>query len=59
VSVAGDLVSLVPAALEIAKLLKDGDVEKAEKKTKALAQSIALKKATRVAAKAAGKALKK
>lgn len=50
-SLASDLLSLVPAALELVKLLTAGEADKAERKAKALAQAIALKKATREAAK--------
>jgi hypothetical protein len=53
-----DLLSLVPAALDIIKALTAGDAEKAAQKTKALGQAIALKQTTRAAAKAAT-ALKK
>ena len=58
-SVTSDLVSLVPTALELVKMLRAGDVAGAEQKTKALAQGIALKKATRAAAKGAAKVLKR
>ncbi len=46
-----ELLALVPDALELARLLFAGDYDKAERKAKALAQSVALKKATREAAK--------
>lgn len=58
-SVAKDLLPLVPVALDLVQMLRDGDVAGAEQKTKALAQGIALKKATRAAAKGAGKVLKR
>lgn len=50
-SVASDLLQLIPAALELVRLLHAGDYDKAERKAKALAQAIALKKATRAAAR--------
>lgn len=50
-SVASDLLSLIPAALELVKLLHAGEVEKAERKAKALTQAIGLKRLTREAAK--------
>lgn len=53
------LLPLVPAALEIVKALTAGDGEKAAQKTKALGQAIALKVATRAAAKGAAKAIKR
>jgi hypothetical protein len=55
-SVASELLSLVPAALELVKLLRAGEVDQAERKAKALAQAIGLKKATRAVAKAASAA---
>ncbi len=51
VSLATNLLGLVPAALELVKLLTNGDAEKAERKAKALAQAIALKKLARETAK--------
>jgi hypothetical protein len=45
------LLELVPAALELVKLLTRGEAEKAERKAKALAQAIALKKLAREVAK--------
>lgn len=57
-SVASELFSLVPAALELVQHLRDGDTDKAERKSKAISQGIALKKATRVAAKGAKKLAK-
>ena len=45
------LLALVPEALELVRLLWDGNYDEAEHRAKALAQSIALKKATRQAAK--------
>jgi hypothetical protein len=48
-----ELLQLVPAALELVKLLTAGDVAKAERKAKALAQAIALKKAARELVKVA------
>ncbi len=51
VSLATNLLGLVPAALELVKLLTNGDAEKAERKAKALAQAIALKKLARESAK--------
>jgi hypothetical protein len=56
VSVA-DLMPLVPVALELVKLLRAGDVEAAERKAKALAQEIGLKRGTRAVAKATKKAV--
>jgi hypothetical protein len=46
-----DLLKLVPLALELVQLLTSGDADKAERKAKALAQAIALKKLARAAAK--------
>ena len=55
-SVASELLGLIPAALELVDLLRKGQHDKAERKAKAIAQAIGLKKATRAAAKAAGRA---
>ncbi len=46
-----ELLSLVPEALELVRLLWDGNYNEAEHRAKALAQSITLKKTTREAAK--------
>lgn len=54
-----ELLALVPTALEIVKALTAGDADKAALKTKALGQALALKQATRAAAKGAKKALGK
>ncbi len=54
-SVASELLSLVPMALDLVKLLYAGDYDKAERKAKAIAQGIAIKKSTRAAAAAARK----
>jgi hypothetical protein len=51
-SVASDLLALVPTALDIVRLLHAGDEAKAERKARVLAETIALKRATRAAAKA-------
>jgi hypothetical protein len=45
------LLELIPEALELVKLLFAGDYAAAERRSKALAQSIALKATTRAAAK--------
>lgn len=45
------LLEFVPAALELVKLLVDGQADAAERKAKAIGQAIALKKLTREAAK--------
>ncbi len=50
-----ELLQLVPAALELVKLLTAGDAARAERKAKALAQAIALKKGARELVKAARK----
>lgn len=46
-----ELLSLVPLALDLVKLLTQGDAVKAERKAKALLQGIALKKLARETAK--------
>ncbi len=50
-----ELLKLVPAALELVKLLTNGEVDKAERKARALAQALALKKGARALVKAARK----
>lgn len=45
------LLDLVPAALELVKLLTQGEAGKAERKAKALAQALLLKQAAREQAK--------
>lgn len=54
-----DLLPLVPAALELVKLLRAGEVDKAERKAKALAQAIGLKRGTRAVARATKQAIEK
>lgn len=49
----GELAALITAALELVQLLRAGDVSRAERKAKALAQAIKLKRSTRAAAAAA------
>lgn len=46
-----ELLALVPAAEQLLEMLLGGKVEEAEQKAKALAQALALKRATREAAK--------
>jgi len=57
-SIASELLALVPAGIELIKLLRNGDAEGAERQAKAIAQSLMLKKTTRAAAKAAKKITK-
>ncbi len=58
-SVTSELLGLVPAGLELLKLLRNGDAEGAERQAKAIAQSLMLKKTTRAAAKSAKKVIKR
>lgn len=51
VSPEAELLALVPAAEQLLEMLLGGKVEEAEQKAKALAQALALKRATREAAK--------
>ena len=54
-SVAADLIGLVPDALELVRLLVGGDAEKAEIHARLLAETISIKRATRAAAEAGRK----
>ena len=50
-SLESELLALVPDAEQLLELLLGGKVDEAEQRAKALAQALALKKATREAAK--------